>query len=708
MSPKTTTSAALRLVCPPETGNGPDPRALEQELEWLRAVSVGTGDAQIALDREGRCRFIFLPAGSSLDWDAAEVQGRPLDRWIHREDRRHFAAQLSRSLTEPGHRVRMECRLRLDCGLWSYVEISLVNLLERPKVGVIAVHLIDISERRRIGRELAERSDRLNRVMDASNDGLWDWDLEADEMFFSRRWSEMLGLEPRSVGTEPAVWLDRIHPQDREQFESVLTAHLRGETENFETDQRVQHADGSYRWVLCRGQVARDSAGRALRIVGAQIDISRRKLRDPLTGLLNREAMRELVQERLDRRADDGEPSFAVLLIDLDRFKVINDSLGHPIGDQVLCSVARRLEEQVQPGDSVSRLGGDEFCILLDRVGDAEEAARRAAALQDALARAHSVGSTEAYSTASVGLVLSDRGYSKAGEMIRDADTALNRAKADGRDQTKTFRTTMREQSLANFQLEVDLRRALQREEFSVRYQPIVDLDGCRLVGFESLVRWNHPSNGLLSPAEFIPLAEELGLIVGIDRWVLGEAAHRLSEWQQGFHGPDDLVVSVNISSRQFRTPDLVDVVSRTLERWALDPRCLKLEVTETAVVDNPRRASETLQDLKKLGVRLALDDFGTGYSSLSHLHRFPFDIIKIDRSFISRMGIDGHHPEIVRTIISLADSLRMDVVAEGVETALQGDILRDMGCRYAQGYFFAKPLHEHDALRLVEGVSLP
>lgn len=698
------TSTSLPCV---GTATAPEPprtsRGSEHELLWLKALSVGTGDAQLALDQAGLCLFLHLCEDSLLDWTREDAIGRPMQRWIHREDRHRFSVRFARLLESPGRRLRLECRVRLECGLWTWVALTMVNLLDCPDARAVSVHVLDISERRGDPDRLNAGHSAEVASMEFANDGLWDWDLKNDELVVSPRWLEMLGYEPESLGTEPSEWIGRIHPEDRERFEVALTAHLRGESPIFEVDQRIRHADGSFRWVLCRGRVTRDADGRAIRIVGSQIDISSRKLRDPLTGLLNRFAFHDRIQDRLDRIAGGRNRGFALVVLDLDRFMRVNDSLGHSVGDEILCRVARRLEGLVRSGEEVSRLGGDEFGLLLQGFGDAGELQARTEEIHEALARPYRIGGSEAYSTASLGLALSEKGYRSAANMVRDADTAMSRAKSEGRDRSKTFRTVMREETVASFEMEVDLRRALEREEFCVRYQPIVDLDGGEVVAFESLVRWQHPTGGLVSPGEFIPLAEELGLIVDIDAWVLDQAAHRLSEWQRELGNPSALAISVNISGRHFRSTELVDVVGQLIETCDLDPRSLKLEITETAVVDNPRRASEMLRDLKKMGVRLALDDFGTGYSSLSHLHRFPFDIIKIDRSFISQMGIEGQNPGIVRTIISLAETMRMDVVAEGVETALQAEILRDLGCRYAQGFFFARPLEEADAFRLVE-----
>jgi EAL domain-containing protein (putative c-di-GMP-specific phosphodiesterase class I) len=338
--------------------------------------------------------------------------------------------------------------------------------------------------------------------------------------------------------------------------------------------------------------------------------------------------------------------------------------------------------------------------LLLDDLAAIGEVTERVEGIQKALSAPIQLGFTEIFTTASVGIAQSSKGYRMASDMLRDADTALARAKRAGRDRTATFQTGMRLEAMRSFRMETDLRRAIRQNEFLVHYQPIVDLVSGALSGFEALVRWQHPERGVVSPAEFVPLAERLGLIVPIDRWVFEQAAKQASSWQRDLGA--ELTMSVNVSSKQFADTDLVAHVAEILESTDLDPRMLKLEITESAVVDNPDQAAAMLTELKEMGIRLCLDDFGTGYSSLAHLHRFPFDVLKIDRSFVSRMGIEASEPGIVRSIIDLAEGLNMEVVAEGVETNQQYAMLREMGCLLGQGYLFARPLESDDAWRLM------
>ncbi len=416
-------------------------------------------------------------------------------------------------------------------------------------------------------------------------------------------------------------------------------------------------------------------------------------LHDALTGLPNRTLLTnhlKLAVEHSKRRADYR---FAALFLDLDRFKVINDSLGHIAGDQLLVQLARRLEECIRVTDTVARLGGDEFAILLSDIEDYADAVRVAERIHAELARPFHLGGHEVYTSASIGITLSATGYNDPEDILRDADTVMYRAKANGKARHELFDEAMHARAVALLRTENDLRRAAERDEFRVVYQPILSLLTGEVAGFEALVRWHHPERGVVSPAEFIPVAEETGLIVEIGRRVLRESCRQLSEWRAlGLVGPAHYV-SVNLSAKQFAQTGLASSVAEALSDATLDPHCLRLEITESVVMSNAETACATLGGLRAQGLGISIDDFGTGYSSLSYLHRFPVDTLKVDRSFVGRMGEGDEDGEIVRTIITLARNLGMAVVAEGVETERQGDLLRGLGCEYAQGYFFSRPL---------------
>jgi diguanylate cyclase (GGDEF)-like protein len=444
----------------------------------------------------------------------------------------------------------------------------------------------------------------------------------------------------------------------------------------------------------------------ALARIRAQVTARRA---DPLTGLPNRVLFMERLNRVMQRSKAPAPERFAVLFLDVDRFKVINDSLGHPAGDELLVGIARRLETCLRAGDTVSRLdgdhtlarlGGDEFTIILDGVADSGTAVTVADRLRMAVAQPFTIQGREVVTTISVGIVMSADRYTRAEDMVRDADTAMYRAKELGKSRCEIFDTTMLEAAEERLRLESELRHALERGELEVYYQPIVSLAEARLSGFEALLRWHHPRRGLVSPAEFIPTAEDTGLIVPIGNWVLEQACRQVREWEDEFPGSADVTISVNLSARQCMQPGLIDDVRRILASTSVAPRRLKLEITEGVVLENSEAVAQVLQDLRTLGVQLGLDDFGMGYSALSYLPRFPFQTIKIDRAFVSGMQDTGNS-EIIRAIVALAAGLAMNVTAEGVETVEQMNRLKEMACEFGQGFFFHRPL-TRDAARAI------
>jgi diguanylate cyclase (GGDEF)-like protein len=445
----------------------------------------------------------------------------------------------------------------------------------------------------------------------------------------------------------------------------------------------------------------RDAKGDVYRMAGSQTDITNRKVYDPLTGLPNRILFMDRLAHSLRRFKRHRGYDFAVLLLDLDRFKIVNDSLGHHIGDKLLIELSQRLNLCVRDGDTVARFGGDEFTILLDEITDVSDATRVAERIQESLQQPFFLEGHEVFTSASVGIALSATGYEIPNDVVRDADTAMNRAKALGKSRHEMFDRAMHTQSSRRLQLETDLRRAVERSEFEVFYQAIVSLSNEKIIGFEALVRWSHPEKGRIPPDEFVAIAEETGLILPIDRFVMLEACRQTKVWQEMF-GP--LTISVNLSAKQFALRDIIFVIDQVLAETGLDPHDLKLEITESALMDNQESAAEIFHEIKKRNVQLGLDDFGTGYSSLSYLHRFPLDTLKIDRSFVSRMNDSpGEHEAIVRTIVSLAQNLKFQTVAEGIETIDQLHSLQVLDCLYGQGYYFSKPLPANEAQELLK-----
>jgi diguanylate cyclase (GGDEF)-like protein len=422
---------------------------------------------------------------------------------------------------------------------------------------------------------------------------------------------------------------------------------------------------------------------------------------DSLTGLPNRAMFTELLKAEIESSNRRNDHMFAVLFLDLDRFKNINDSLGHTHGDLLLVAFAERLERTLRPIDTLARFGGDEFAILLSGMTDATDAVRVAQRIQDELSQPFVLDKNSAFATASIGIALSSSGYDRPDDILRDADIAMYRAKENGKARYELFDHGMHARAVSRLQLESDLRQAIEQKEFCVYYQPIISLQTGRLAGFEALVRWNHPRRGLVAPADFIPVAEETGLIVPIGQWVLNEACAQVRQWQIDSPSHRSLSLSVNLSARQVAQPDLLQRIKDALETSKLNPHCLKLEITESVVMENAEAAAQMFKQLRSLGVQLSIDDFGTGYSSLSYLHRFPLNYLKIDRSFVMRLTTDNDNA-IVRTISTLARNLGMEVIAEGIETEEQYQQLKMLGCEYGQGYLFSHPVNKEGVLYLL------
>jgi diguanylate cyclase (GGDEF)-like protein len=473
--------------------------------------------------------------------------------------------------------------------------------------------------------------------------------------------------------------------------ERAEAERARAEAERERAEQAERHVEELNRHIAEQERIGRE-------LQQSKDHFRHAAFHDSLTDLPNRALLAENLRFVIERAKQHEDYQFAVLFLDLDRFKNINDSLGHSIGDQLLIAMARRLESCTRDADMVARLGGDEFAILLDSIKGVEDATMMAKRVQEKLQSAFNLSGHEVFTTTSIGIALSSTGYDHPENMLRDADTAMYRAKAQGKACYEVFDKGMHTRAVFLLQMENDLRRALEREEFCVYYQPIVALENGQIAGFEALVRWQHPDRGFINPGDFIPLAEDTGLIVPLGHWILQQACRQICKWQWQSLANRALFMSVNVSGKQVAQANFVDQIQEVLLETGLDPRHLKLELTESAVMENAERAATLLKRLKTLGVQLSVDDFGTGYSSLGYLHRFPLDTLKIDRSFIGRIDEAEENIEIVRTVVTLAENMGMEVVAEGVETLGQLVQLRKLKCQYGQGYLFSRPVDAESA----------
>jgi diguanylate cyclase (GGDEF)-like protein/PAS domain S-box-containing protein len=554
--------------------------------------------------------------------------------------------------------------------------------------------------------ETAKKSEQRYALAAAgSNDGLWDWDIPADELYCSDRWKLMIGLAADTRVACLDDWLQYVHDEDRPGLRTALGKHLDGRTVHFEHEYRIRHSSGDLRWVLCRGIAVRDEADRTVRMAGSQTDVTdsrraqetltRAARHDSLTGLPNRTLFGELLQRAIRRAARTAESGYAVLFIDLDGFKLVNDSLGHLAGDQFLIALAQRLQSQLRSGDVLARLGGDEFAMLVNDVTVTQDVCSIADRLQTAVATPLSVQGRELYASASIGIVMGEKQYAVVDDVLRDADIAMYRAKAAGRGGYQLFDPIMHASTLKRLTLETELRRGIERNELAVYFQPIVDMKSTDVCGLEALVRWVRADGQVVEPVDFITVAEETGLIVPLTYQVLRDSCRQVAAWQQLFDR--DLSVSVNISSRLFARLDFVDEVERAFAASGLRQGTLRLEITESVLINHSEVVDKTFARLRKAGVAVYLDDFGTGYSSLSYLHRYPIDALKLDKSFVSRMGTPRDDSAIGHAIVTLARELGIGLIAEGVETAAHAEHLLALNCPHGQGYLYAQPMRTQD-----------
>jgi diguanylate cyclase (GGDEF)-like protein/PAS domain S-box-containing protein len=677
-----------------------------EEEQRRREVIESLNEGLSAVDNSGRVTLWSDALERMMSCPRERALGRPLVSAVPALAQTTLPRALKEALTT-GRAQVTQLSFPSTAGART-LEIKLL-----PSAGGATLICHDVTATTQGEQTLKRNEERLALAAEGANDGLWEWDLRTQTFFASARWRGLLGLTAADSVGRPEEWFDRVHADDVGSLREALASHLSGAVERLQHEHRIRHEDGTYRRFLCRSIVGRGAGQRVVRIAGSISDTTdqstaREQLRsagfrDPLTGLSNRAVFVETLGRRLAQFKQErhGE-GFAVLYLDLDRFKVVNDSLGHMVGDELLTAVSRRLESCLRQGDALARLGGDEFAILLNGLGDPQQANAVAFRMQKALSAPFSIGGREVFTSASIGIAFGLAHYSNPDEIMRDADTAMYHAKSRGKARHELFDADMHLRARDRLELENDLRRAIDNNSFEVHYQPIVRLESRMCVGFESLIRWTRNGESV-SPAVFIPIAEELGLIEPLGTWVLQQACHTFAEWQRQFPAAAIDCITVNVSSRQLMQQHFMLIVEQAVEASGLEPRDLRLEITETALMDSPQVAAKVLTELREFGVKIYLDDFGTGYSSLSHLHKLPVDALKIDRSFVRSLVLSDDRPAIVESILALARTLNTSVVAEGIESDDQANELQRLGCTHAQGFLFSRPLSSQAAERLLQ-----
>jgi diguanylate cyclase (GGDEF)-like protein/PAS domain S-box-containing protein len=672
--------------------------ALEQELLLSKTLFDTSIDGIVLLDHQGNVLQTSASFARMLGYTSAETCTLNLADWDANWPPEDLPALLQGTIPLPPY---FETRHRRQDGSIYDVEIS----YSREVLNGKTVHVCicrNISDRKQAETRLQDLTDRLELAIQAVNIGIWDWDIANNHLQWDERLYELYGVRPEGFSGAFEAWKAVIHPEDLSRCQTITEQALRGNVDS-PLEFRVLRPDGSVRYIESHFLVQQDGDGRPLRMIGVNLDITQRKqaeaqimysaLHDSLTELPNRALLTNRLELALQRAQSSSTYHFAVLFLDLDRFKVINDSLGHLIGDQLLITVAHKLHHIVRPTDVAARLGGDEFVILLEHVTDIQAVVQVAERLLTEFEGPIDVDDHEVFITTSIGIVWGSAAYTSTADLLRDADIALYRAKGKGRARYEIFDAEMHTLAVKRMTLEHNLREAIHQEAFEVYYQPIVRLRTQQLVGFEALIRWQHSTQGFISPADFIPLAEETGMILPISRWMLHATCQQLARWRQQFPTQKDLRVSVNLSGKDLLQPNLVDTIRRILFQTQLPATALTLEITESILIENIENTIDLLQQLRTDGIRISIDDFGTGYSSLSYLYNLPADYLKIDQSFVSNMHLGDRNHKIVQTVVNLSDQLELEAIAEGIETAHHLEWLRALNCELGQGYWFSPPL---------------
>lgn len=699
-------------------------QALAKSEERFRSLVQNSSDIITILEADGSIRYQSPSIQRILGYEPKDLIGKKALNYVHSEDRKAVETILFEALSQPGKVVKVEFRFRHSNGDWIFLEAIGANRLEDHAIEGFVVNSRDISK-----RKLSEEKLRLfERALHSSINAIAITDTQAPDnpvVYVNPAFETMTGYSAEEVVGQNLRFL-----QGKEIDQPALRKLRKAIIEGSECKiiLRNYHKTGRMFWNELYVSPVYNKQGILTHYIGVQTDITERKIAeeklihhafyDALTGLPNRAFFTQQLTRAMIRTNRHPDYLCAVLFLDLDRFKVVNDSLGHSAGDSLLTEIAHRLQKclteyQLTPPSNlgctisnflpanalVARLGGDHFVILLEGISDINEPSYIAEQIHKLFLEPFHINSHDVFISTSIGIALSSSSYDGQTDLLRDADIAMYHAKAQGKAHSAVFDKVMHDQAVARLQLENDLRRAIERQEFFLHYQPIVSLKTGKVAGFEALVRWKHPERGMVSPAEFIPIAEETGLILPLGTWVLREACRQMKERSTNL---TPLTMSVNLSAKQLLQGDFLEQVDKILLETGLDSSFLKLEITETALIDNTELATEILWQLRQRNIKLSLDDFGMGYSSLSYLHRFPINTLKIDRSFVNRIGMADKNTQIVRAIVTLAHSLAMDVVAEGAETAENVALLRALGCEYGQGYYFSKPLPVEPAFALL------
>ena len=686
-------------------------RALRLEKHRFEQLYENTPLAILVAGADEKVVAVNSAFESLFGFARTEVIDREINDLITPADRTDEASWLSRR-TFAGETVsQRSVRLRKD-GTQIPVEIFGVPVVQDGQVELVYGIYVDQTERLRAEAALRESEEKFRSLAEQSLQGIFV--LKHGRIAYANQMmADITGYDLGDfLGLDQQALEGLIHPADRAFVVAAANGFEIGDGEvSPQSEYRLITKSGEVKWVLQQTRTVQFDGD--LGVEGVLIEITKRKhaeeqllqsaLHDSLTGLPNRASFHDRVDLALERTRGRSQSPFAVLFLDLDRFKLINDGYGHQAGDRLLVDIAHRLRRAVRPGDTVARLGGDEFTVLIPDIKGPDEAVSVAQRIHTALSKPFQVGDQEVFTSASTGIAISSPRYDNPDEILRDADIAMYQAKANGRARHFMYDKSMHPLVLSQLNLENDLRRALEREEFVLHYQPIIDTLSGRIVACEALVRWQHPERGLLPPGEFLSMAEETGLINPIGEWVLRKGCRQAARWMHECNGSSSPAVSINLFSRQFSKAELVVYIREVLDEFELPPNRLQLEITESAIIDVPELAIDVMRRLRDLGIKVHLDDFGTGYSSLAYLQRFAIDTLKIDRGFIQRIGSDGSGAEIVQTIISLARNLGMDALAEGIESPEQLTTVRDMGCGFAQGFLFAKPLPPDEILELIK-----